>query len=337
MENRMPNEYLTGYYGKLPISREFLRWNGAGAEVRELDPWMQEGMLSSKAHLGDAWAEALERAEIWNFLFFPERGSRPLLGVLIPSVDQVGREFPFLAFMLIDREKMTIRPALMPLAFNEFLQRTSALVARLRSAKEWNAFKTEFESLNWASRIEPRQVQASYEEQLSAVRVADFWAGVWGNGVDRPAIDICSALFDGTRRLTAANAPRSLALKFPLVRNEKIELYDVPFWIDLAASLEKGLGEPKVVFWTRGETSVSPCMLAGYATPSPKIVRFLLTPMADCPDWSDPFALWDRTGHDNQVGDHAPNEIACDPRASLRITLERIRSSTRLSPSRGSA
>lgn len=320
----MPGAYVTGYYGKLPFSREFLRWNGAGAEMRELDPWLQEGMVFAKTRLGHALKKAVEEAEPWNFLFAPIRGSRMTLGVILPSVDQVGREYPFLAFMLIDQETTGIRRALLPLACKEFLCRTSDLIRRLRSTQDWNAFKQAFESSNGTAPVEASQVQASYDGALNRVTVADFWAGIWGNAASRPMVEVlCSALAKKVGPWAGAQSSRSPVLRFPLVKDEKEETYDIPFWIDLTAGFRKDLEDPRVVFWTRGGLSVDPCMLAGYGSPPARMVQFLLTPEADCPDWSDPYSS---IGHDGQVGNHDQREIACDPRASLRRTLDVVRS-----------
>jgi type VI secretion system ImpM family protein len=333
----MPDEYVIGYYGKLPISREFLRWNGAGVEMRELDQWLQEGMLFAKARLGDGWVEALEKAEIWNFLFVPLRGTRLLLGTILPSSDQIGRGYPFLAFTLIDQEKAPIRRALLPLAFKAFLRQTGKLVGHLRSTKDWGAFRDEFESLNRTSHSAPSEVQAFYDEHLGSVTAADFWAGLSGGAAGRPTVGSFSpVLFERVGQRAGPQAHQSSAFKFPLVKDVNDETYDMPFWMDLTSSVRTDLGDPRIVFWSRGDGSLGHCMLVGFGTPSPKMVQFLLTPQADSPDWSDPFSPFSSMAHDSRMAGHDPREIACDPRTSLKATLQEIRSSTSANRSSGS-
>ncbi|MGE3153428.1 MAG: type VI secretion system-associated protein TagF [Nitrospiraceae bacterium] len=319
----MPGAYVTGYYGKLPFSREFLRWNGAGVEMRELDPWLQEGMVSAKSRLGHELKKAVEKAEPWNFLFAPVRSSRLTLGVILPSLDQVGREYPFLAFLLIDQETMRLRRALLPLAFKGFLGRTRDLVRRLQLTQDWNAFKQAFESSNWTAPMEASQVQACYDAALNSVTVAEWCTEIWGDTTSRPMVEVlCSALVKKVAPHAGAHTPRSPVLRFPLVKGEKDETNDMPFWMDLTASVRTEWGDPRVMFWTRGSAAVDPCMVAGYGTPSPKMVQFILTPQSACPDWVDPFSSADT---DRQAGSQDLQEIACDPRASLKRTLDVIR------------
>jgi type VI secretion system protein ImpM len=327
----MSGAYVTGYYGKLPFSREFLRWNGAGVEMRELDPWLQEGMVFAKSRLGHELKKAVEKAEPWNFLFAPVRSSRLTLGIILPSLDQVGREYPFLAFMLIDQQTMPFRLALLPLAFKGFLCRTRDLVRRLQLTQDWNAFKQAFESSNWTAPMEASQVQACYDAALNSVTVAEWCTGIWGDATIWSAVEsMCSSLVKKVGLRAGEQSPQSPVVRFPLVKGEKDETYDVPFWMDLAAGVRTDLGDPRVMFWTRGSAAVDPCMLAGYGTPSPKMVQFILTPRSDRPDWVDPFSSADT---DRRAGSQDLQEIACDPRTSLKIALERIRSSTLVSQS----
>ena len=97
------NAPVCGYYGKLPVSPEFLRLHAAGPELRELDEWFERGVQYAKAKAGSEWPTLLAQADIWNFLFVPEGNGRVVCGAVFASRDQAGRSFPFLTFLLLER------------------------------------------------------------------------------------------------------------------------------------------------------------------------------------------------------------------------------------------
>jgi type VI secretion system ImpM family protein len=295
---------------------------------------LQQGIVLAKDRLGHAWLEALEKAATWNFLYAPPRGVRLMLGVIFPSVDQIGREFPFLAFLLIDPEKVPLRRALLPRAFKEFLRATNRLVGRLRATQDWDAFRTEFGSTRWTAPLETRLVQASYEEYLNGVTAAEFYHGIGRPGDVTPAPEVfCSSLGESMRRVSDLAGSPPLALKFHLVKGEDEETCDVPFWLDLAATFKQDWAEPRTLFWTRGGTLFDPCLLACYGTPSPKIVQFLITPETECPDWIDPLSSSARMDQDGRDANQRRSEMACDSRASLEGVLERLRNVISRGPS----
>ncbi len=85
-----------GCYGKLPGLGDFLSRRLDPTFVAVWDRWLQAGLQDSRAHLGQQWAECYLHAPIWRFALAPGLcGERAMLGILMPSVDSVGRYFPF--------------------------------------------------------------------------------------------------------------------------------------------------------------------------------------------------------------------------------------------------
>ncbi len=83
-----------GFYGKLPSHGDFLRRRVSDAFVRVWDPWLQECMASSRAVLGDRWLDVYLTSPSWRFVCAPGTfGAAPVIGVMVPSVDRVGRYF----------------------------------------------------------------------------------------------------------------------------------------------------------------------------------------------------------------------------------------------------
>ena len=83
--------------GKLPSHGDFL-WSGNRVAIRMLlEEWLQMGMLQGRSQYGDGWGDQLAHAPIWNMLL-PSRvvgEEKIVVGCLAPSVDRVGRRYPF--------------------------------------------------------------------------------------------------------------------------------------------------------------------------------------------------------------------------------------------------
>lgn len=84
-----------GAFGKLPALGDFLRMDLPQGFIDPWDRWLQQGMLDVKAALGEAWQDCYFSAPIWRFNLSPGLvGAAPVMGVMMSSVDRVGRQFP---------------------------------------------------------------------------------------------------------------------------------------------------------------------------------------------------------------------------------------------------
>jgi type VI secretion system protein ImpM len=86
-----------GYYGKLPARADFVGRRLTRPLVERWDSWLQQCLSRSQAMLAAAWEDSYLTAPVWRFAL-PARacGDSALIGVLVPSVDAVGRCFPLL-------------------------------------------------------------------------------------------------------------------------------------------------------------------------------------------------------------------------------------------------
>jgi len=84
-----------GAYGKMPSLADFFRINTPAGFVSVWDNWLQENILCSRQSLGASWDACYLSAPIWRFtLSAGLAGPDKILGVLMSSVDTVGRQFP---------------------------------------------------------------------------------------------------------------------------------------------------------------------------------------------------------------------------------------------------
>ncbi|MDR9751374.1 type VI secretion system-associated protein TagF [Pseudomonas sp. SZMC_28357] len=85
----------SGFYGKLASHGDFISRRLAPAFLRTWDQWLQEGLTSSRERLGEQWQAAYLCSPIWRFALASGVCGEPAwAGVLMPSVDRVGRYFP---------------------------------------------------------------------------------------------------------------------------------------------------------------------------------------------------------------------------------------------------
>lgn len=84
-----------GAFGKIPSIADFLQFGLPVDFVQAWDGWLQAGIVAAQTRLGEAWPDRYNSAPIWRFSLPPGMaGSAAMLGVLMPSVDRVGRRFP---------------------------------------------------------------------------------------------------------------------------------------------------------------------------------------------------------------------------------------------------
>jgi type VI secretion system protein ImpM len=84
-----------GFFGKLPSHGDFLRRRVSDAFVGVWDGWLQECLAASRAELGDRWLDVYLTSPAWRFACAAGAcGPAPVAGVMVPSVDRVGRYFP---------------------------------------------------------------------------------------------------------------------------------------------------------------------------------------------------------------------------------------------------
>jgi len=84
-----------GFYGKLPSHGDFLRRRVSDAFVGVWDSWLQDCIAASRLALGDRWLDVYLTSPAWRFACAAGAcGPAPVIGVMVPSVDRVGRYFP---------------------------------------------------------------------------------------------------------------------------------------------------------------------------------------------------------------------------------------------------
>jgi type VI secretion system protein ImpM len=93
----MDSPLIAGWYGKIPYLGDFVSRRLPTSFINVWDEWLQHAMATSRAQLGDRWLDLYLTGPIWRFALMPGvfHGTTDMwAGVLMPSVDKVGRYFP---------------------------------------------------------------------------------------------------------------------------------------------------------------------------------------------------------------------------------------------------
>jgi type VI secretion system protein ImpM len=84
-----------GAFGKIPALGDFFRLGVAADFVPPWDAWLQATLLSAEQALGARFEGCYMSAPIWRFALPPGvAGQQGVVGVMMPSIDRVGRRFP---------------------------------------------------------------------------------------------------------------------------------------------------------------------------------------------------------------------------------------------------
>jgi type VI secretion system protein ImpM len=85
-----------GLFGKLPAHGDFIYRDLPSNFINAWDAWLQGFVASSQQQLGETWLDTYLTSPIWRFtLSDGVIDGHAWVGILLPSVDRVGRYFPF--------------------------------------------------------------------------------------------------------------------------------------------------------------------------------------------------------------------------------------------------
>ncbi len=95
---------VPGWFGKLSCLGDFASRRLPGDFMRACDGWLASGIETSRAQLGDRWLDTYLTSPLWRFAWAPGIvDAQWWFGVLMPSVDKVGRYFPLLVALPRER------------------------------------------------------------------------------------------------------------------------------------------------------------------------------------------------------------------------------------------
>jgi type VI secretion system protein ImpM len=98
----MDDTATPGWYGKLPMLGDFASRRLPQVFIDVCDDWLSRGIDASRAQLGDEWLNTYLTGPLWRFAWADGVvDGRWWWGVLMPSVDRVGRYFPLVVALVL--------------------------------------------------------------------------------------------------------------------------------------------------------------------------------------------------------------------------------------------
>ena len=87
---------IPGWYGKLPTLGDFASRRLQASFIDPWDAWLAEGIAGLRVQDEAAWLDHYLASPVWRFVLMPGviGLDTAMAGVLMPSVDRVGRYFP---------------------------------------------------------------------------------------------------------------------------------------------------------------------------------------------------------------------------------------------------
>jgi type VI secretion system ImpM family protein len=117
---------VVGLFGKLPSHGDFLRRRASDAFVDAWDSWLRECLPASRQALGERWLDLYLTSPAWRFICAAGTcGPAPVIGLMVPSVDRVGRYFPL---TLVADLPPDVNPVAAATASAAFFERAERLI-----------------------------------------------------------------------------------------------------------------------------------------------------------------------------------------------------------------
>jgi type VI secretion system protein ImpM len=227
-----------GFFGKLPSHGDFLRRRTSDAFVGVWDSWLQECIATSRLALGARWLDVYLTSPAWRFVCGPGAcGPAPILGIMVPSVDRVGRYFPLTLVAELPNDMSLLAAATETAPFFEGAER---LIIDTLAAEH-----IDFERFD-----------------ASVVKLADALGAV--RAPRRVVLDVAAAaILDGDGQ-TCWQMPIGSPDELPKVFEQ------------LISHRLSAMYDPLVMWWTEGSANVEPSCLIARGLPHPDTFGALL-------------------------------------------------------------
>lgn len=172
----------TGCYGKLTSRGDFISRDLPASFIQPWDAFLAAGLLAAQNELGDGWLQAYLVSPLWRFALAPGvSGDAGVVGVVMPSIDRVGRYFPLTVARVLAPFEDFVALACGPQTWFETAE--AALLATLDQNAPFEQFEAALQQL-----ADQPPLPAAEGNALTLARSACSGASLWwGEGGERIA------------------------------------------------------------------------------------------------------------------------------------------------------
>ena len=136
-----------GFYGKIPTRGDFVQRGLWRSFIHQWDGWAQSLIAETRLQLGGRWLDMYLTSPIWRFSMTAGLcGDDAVAGVMIPSVDRVGRYFPLVVASALPNG---IRPAVVAIGTGDWFDEIEGVaLSALDENCDFGAFESRVMSLH---------------------------------------------------------------------------------------------------------------------------------------------------------------------------------------------
>lgn len=254
-----------GLFGKMPAKADFVRHHIAEPAARVFDNWLHQGVETLRMTNNSPPNSPV------RFLFAPPGTGQVLVGMMVPSQDQVGRSFPLSAFFPMDAAYFSRRFAGIPVACDPFLEGLSRVLSQ--------AHQMSFEQL--VSHLEAVPVPAAAQFQAAQEVGTRIQQAVLAENFLSGSFDMAAGEHHyGIYALTTAcqyvhgKPPEQAGTILDCPLSADVDLYA---WLELASRLLAWDIQPPSFFWVEAPV---PRMLLSLGAVHTQILRWFSDPQA---------------------------------------------------------
>lgn len=267
-----PSPPSAACFGKLPSHGDFVRYHASGRAMQALDAWVQQGLLRVRQQ---GHEEAIGAPTVCFLIDLPGT-AHALVGALRPSRDRVGRAYPFLVAVGVEKRTLDGRriPS-WPVRYERFYEAAAAFVNDAVDGHLANGdLGRALAGLQAIYDATPFPVDYGY--RLRQADTASLWGRTWGDPADGRKYVVLKYL---TERLGRARgrAPRE-AFRIPLPGDPAP--LDVSFWLEAYWRLLGRAPDQPALFWDAPSPAADAALYVGSAPPPPDLLNALYAPDA---------------------------------------------------------
>jgi len=242
------NLVTTGYFGKLPKFADFVKYNASGDEILLIDNWIQEGIRSAELKYKNNWRNFYNNTSPIYFIF-PFTGTDKItIGIIYPSNDKSGRNFPFLIFGNIKKDlTKDLQVHLLPLNFKGYFESITELYNNNYFTEDLSEMKLQTNNLS-DSTISAKSTENIYDNYLSDTSVEKLYQKTLINSVDNN-VHTVNDLFQNRIKIIE----HSPAVKFNFDYQADNKLLDTCFYIQLLLKIFNRSNFFPAIFWNTVE------------------------------------------------------------------------------------
>ncbi|MCH8034107.1 MAG: type VI secretion system-associated protein TagF [Bacteroidetes bacterium] len=238
------NLVTTGYFGKLPKFADFVKYNASGDEILLIDNWIQEGIRLAKLKYKNNWRNYYNNTSPIYFIF-PFTGTNKItIGIICPSKDKSGRNFPFLIFGNMKQDLIKdLQVNLLPLNFKGYFESITELYNDNYFTEDLSEMKFQINNLS-DSIISANSAENIYDNYLSDTSVEKLYQKTL-NISDYSKVRSVNNLFKNRIEIIE----HSPAVKFNFDSRTDYKLLDTCFHIQLLLKIFNRSNFFPAVFW----------------------------------------------------------------------------------------